>query len=158
MDKGLTVPILVLIVKSKIPQMSQKLSAQLVCPSPEVWDFNEKRLQWASVVRGSVDTQARLGSPRSHCKEEAQTRKQLTEQKRMQNMQFEKEKFKAKSKNFVRWVFQIKQMLSVKFQGYDQRLSRGILFSPGLFQIQTIFGHSRIPSLQLREHSHMTSD
>ena len=50
MDKGLTVPKWVLIVWPKIPQMPQNLSAQFVCPSPKVLDFNEKRLQWASVV------------------------------------------------------------------------------------------------------------
>ena len=51
MDKGLTVPKWVLIVQLKISQMSQNLSAQFVCPSPKVLDFNEKRLYWASVVR-----------------------------------------------------------------------------------------------------------
>ena len=35
MDKGLTVPKLVLIVWPKIPQMPQNLSAQLVCQSPK---------------------------------------------------------------------------------------------------------------------------
>ena len=35
------------------PKISQKLSAQFVCPSPKVLDFNEKRLHWASVVRAS---------------------------------------------------------------------------------------------------------
>jgi hypothetical protein len=34
------------------PNMPQNLSAQFVCPSPKVLDFNEKRLHWASVVRG----------------------------------------------------------------------------------------------------------
>ena len=48
MDKGLTVPKWVLINQPKIPQ---NLSAQIVCPSPKVWDFDEKRLHWASVVR-----------------------------------------------------------------------------------------------------------
>ena len=24
---------------------------KLICPSPKVWDFDEKRLHWASVVR-----------------------------------------------------------------------------------------------------------
>ena len=47
----LTVPKWVLIVRPKIPQMPQNLSAQFVCPSPKVLDFNEKRLHWASVVR-----------------------------------------------------------------------------------------------------------
>ena len=51
MDKGLTVPKWVLIVWPKIPQMPQNLSAQFVCPSPKVLNFNEKRLHWASVVR-----------------------------------------------------------------------------------------------------------
>ena len=51
MDKGLTKPKWVLIVWPKIPQMPQNLSSQLVYPSPNVLDFNEKRLHWASVVR-----------------------------------------------------------------------------------------------------------
>ena len=53
MDKGLTVPKWVLINWLKIPQMPQNLSAQIVCPSPKVWDFDKKRLYWASVVRGN---------------------------------------------------------------------------------------------------------
>ena len=52
MDKGLTVPKWVLTVwPKKIPQMPQNLSAQFVCPSPNVLDFNENRLRWESVVR-----------------------------------------------------------------------------------------------------------
>ena len=51
MDNGLTVPKWVLIVWPKIPQMSQNSSAQFVCPSPKLMDFNEKRLYWVSVVR-----------------------------------------------------------------------------------------------------------
>ena len=36
--------------------MPQKLSAQIVCPSPKVWDFDKKRLYWASLVRnGNLD-------------------------------------------------------------------------------------------------------
>ena len=54
MDKGLTVPKWVLINRPKIPQMPQNLSAQIVCPSPKVWDFDEKRLHWASVVRDNA--------------------------------------------------------------------------------------------------------
>ena len=50
-DKGLTVPKWVVINWPKIPQMPQNLSAQIVCPGPKVWDFDEKRLHWASVVR-----------------------------------------------------------------------------------------------------------
>ena len=52
MDRGLTVPKWVLINWPKISQMAQNLSAQIVCPSRKVWDFDEKRLHWASVVRG----------------------------------------------------------------------------------------------------------
>ena len=51
-DKGLTVPKWVLINQLKILQMPKNLSAQFVCPSPKVLDFDEKRLHWASVVRG----------------------------------------------------------------------------------------------------------
>ena len=51
MDKGLTVTKWVLIVLLKIPQMPENLSAQFVCPSPNVLDFNGKRLHWVSVVR-----------------------------------------------------------------------------------------------------------
>ena len=47
MDKGLTAPKWVLINRPKIPQMPPNLSAQA-----QVWDFDEKRLHWASVVRG----------------------------------------------------------------------------------------------------------
>jgi hypothetical protein len=50
MDKGLTVPKWVLINWPKIPQMPQ-MNAQIVGPSPKVWDFNEKRLHWGSIVR-----------------------------------------------------------------------------------------------------------
>jgi hypothetical protein len=49
-DKGLNVPKWVVIVQPKIPQMLQNLSAQFVCPSPKVLDFNEKMLHWVSVV------------------------------------------------------------------------------------------------------------
>ena len=52
MDKGLTVPKWVLINQPKIPEIPQTLSDQIVCPSPKVWDFNEKGHHWASVVRG----------------------------------------------------------------------------------------------------------
>jgi hypothetical protein len=54
MNKELTVPKWVLINRLKILQITQNLSAQIVCPSPKVWDFDEKRLHWASVVRESV--------------------------------------------------------------------------------------------------------
>ena len=51
MDKELTIPKWVLIVQPKIPQMSQKISSQNVCPSPKVWDFWKKNSFWVSVVR-----------------------------------------------------------------------------------------------------------
>ena len=35
--------------------MTQNLSAQIVCPSPKVWDFDEKRFNLSSVVRGLRD-------------------------------------------------------------------------------------------------------
>ena len=54
MDKGLTVLKCVLLVWLKIPQTPQNLFAQFVCPSPKVLDFNEKRLHWTFVVRGST--------------------------------------------------------------------------------------------------------
>ena len=54
MDKGLTVPKWVLIVWLKIPQIPQNLSAKFVCPSPKLWDFDETRLHWVSVIRDSV--------------------------------------------------------------------------------------------------------
>ena len=43
MDKGLTVRKWVLINRPKIPQMPQNLSAQIVCPTPKVWDFDKKK-------------------------------------------------------------------------------------------------------------------
>ena len=43
MDKGLTVPKWVLIVWQKMPQMPQNVSAQFVCPSQKVMDFNDKK-------------------------------------------------------------------------------------------------------------------
>ena len=52
MDKGLAVSKWKLIVWPIIPHMPQNLYAQFVYPSPKVWDFNEKRLHWVSVVRG----------------------------------------------------------------------------------------------------------
>ena len=52
MDKGLTLPKRVLIAWLEILQIPQNLSAQFVCPSPKVLDFNEKRLHWGSIVRG----------------------------------------------------------------------------------------------------------
>ena len=43
MDKGLIVPKWVLINRAKIPQMPQNVSAEIVCPSPKVWDFDGKK-------------------------------------------------------------------------------------------------------------------
>ena len=43
--------------------MSQNLSTQIVCPSPKVWDFDEKGLHWASVVRAHRSTEVvKLGT------------------------------------------------------------------------------------------------
>jgi hypothetical protein len=53
MNKELTVPKWVLINHLKIPQIPPNLSAQIVCPSLKLWDFDEKILHWASVVRVS---------------------------------------------------------------------------------------------------------
>ena len=50
MDKGLTVPKLGADSLAENTQIAENLSAQFVCPSPKVLDFNEKRLHWASVV------------------------------------------------------------------------------------------------------------
>jgi hypothetical protein len=50
MDKGLTVPKWVLIYWPKIPQ---NLSAQFVCPSPKVWDFDEQSLHRVTVACAS---------------------------------------------------------------------------------------------------------
>ena len=58
MDKGLTVPKWVLINGPKIPQMPQNSSPHIVCPSPKVWDLNEKRLHWASLVRACFNINA----------------------------------------------------------------------------------------------------
>ena len=54
MHMGLTVPKWVLINRTKIPQMPQNLSDQIVCQSPKVWYFDEKRLHWASVFCGLI--------------------------------------------------------------------------------------------------------
>ena len=35
--------------------MPQNLSARIVCPSPKVWDLDEKRFHWDSVVHGLRD-------------------------------------------------------------------------------------------------------
>ena len=47
--------------RPKIPHKSQKLSTEIVYPSPKVWDFDEKRLYWASVVRGLKEYPIDLG-------------------------------------------------------------------------------------------------
>ena len=54
MDKRLTIPKLVLIVRPKVPQMPRNLCSQFVCPSPKVLYFDEKMLHWASIVRDPV--------------------------------------------------------------------------------------------------------
>ena len=54
MDKGLTVPKLGADSLAENTQIPENLSAQFVCPSPKVLDFNEKRLHLASVVRAPM--------------------------------------------------------------------------------------------------------
>ena len=48
-NKGLTVPKCMLIVRPKIPQMPQNLYVQFVCLSLKVLDFNEKRLPYRGI-------------------------------------------------------------------------------------------------------------
>ena len=50
-DMGLAVPKWVLINQPKMPKMPKNLSAQFVCQSQIFWDFDERGLHWASVVR-----------------------------------------------------------------------------------------------------------
>ena len=45
MDKGFTVP------KWSGADSFAENAPKFICPSPKVWNFNEKRLHWASVVR-----------------------------------------------------------------------------------------------------------
>ena len=53
MDKGLTVPRIKMDVdkSAKNTPRPQNLLAQIVCPSPQNWNFEEKSLHWASIVR-----------------------------------------------------------------------------------------------------------
>ena len=60
MNKGLTVPKWVQIVWLKFLQMPQNLSAQFLCPILKDLDFNEKRLDWTSVVRELNQTQTKM--------------------------------------------------------------------------------------------------
>ena len=53
MGKELTLPNWVLMVRPKISQMPQNISAQFICL--KVLDFSKKRLFWASVVCGSEE-------------------------------------------------------------------------------------------------------
>ena len=62
MDKGLLVPKSVLIVLPKIPQTPWNLSAQFVCPSQKVLDFNEKK--------ASLGVRSPLFGPCSKAKQE----------------------------------------------------------------------------------------
>ena len=55
MDKGLTAVHFTKMGADSLTENTpnaENLSAQFVCPSPKVLDFIEKRLHWASVVRG----------------------------------------------------------------------------------------------------------
>ena len=53
MDKGLTVPKWML---KNQPKKTPKCP-KIYHPSPKVWDFNEKRLHWASVVRVTYENE-----------------------------------------------------------------------------------------------------
>ena len=59
-DKGLNLIKRGLIIWLEIPQMPPKFSAQLVYPSPKVWDFRKKIFLWVSVVRGHSSGMRRL--------------------------------------------------------------------------------------------------
>ena len=50
------------LVQNQKPEPKYNLSAQIICPSPKVWDFDEKRLHWASVVRDCYYTSLFLNS------------------------------------------------------------------------------------------------
>ena len=39
--------------KENLNFLHPNLYAQIVCPSPNIWDFDEKGLHWVSVVRDS---------------------------------------------------------------------------------------------------------
>ena len=51
MDKGLTVPKWVLINRPKIPKRPKIYLPKLSAQAQKFWDFDEKSLRWASVVR-----------------------------------------------------------------------------------------------------------
>ena len=54
-NKRLTVPKWVLINCSKIPQITQNSSTDIVGQNPKVQDFDEKRLHWVSEVCGGTE-------------------------------------------------------------------------------------------------------
>ena len=58
MHKELTVP--------KWPKIPQNLFAQIVCPSPKVRDFDEKRLHWPSIVRVDAYSFVSTGAMKLH--------------------------------------------------------------------------------------------
>ena len=51
MDKGLTTKMGADSLAENTPN-----APKFICPSPKVWDFDEKRLHWASVIRGINDS------------------------------------------------------------------------------------------------------
>ena len=67
----------------KIPQ-NQNLSAQIVCPSPKVWVFDDKRLHWASVVRSLTEQVNRKQS----CVKDLQIKHWTTSIRNSRNLQF----------------------------------------------------------------------
>ena len=60
MDKELTVQKLGFIDWPKIPKMLPILSAQIVCQSPKVWNFDEKMPYWVTVVRDCTNQDSSL--------------------------------------------------------------------------------------------------
>ena len=51
------------------PKCPKIFLPKIVCPSPKVWDFDEKRLHWASVVRDLLDRKKNLQNlPDALCK------------------------------------------------------------------------------------------
>ena len=50
-------------VTENIPEILQDLSAQIVCPTPKVWVFDEKSFIWMSVVCGYTLEKKFLAKP-----------------------------------------------------------------------------------------------
>ena len=57
MDKGLTVKLSTKMGADKLFENTPN-APKVICPSPKVWNFDEKRLHWVSVVRACDDDDA----------------------------------------------------------------------------------------------------